>query len=277
MQTSANHDDGQLLARFSRRFRLPGLRPDLPSVERLARAFATLPYENLTKILASADGRARAARRDASRVLEEHIRFGTGGTCFSLTNLLTRLLSAMGVEANPILADRRYGPDTHCAVRVRVHGRDYLLDPGYLLTRPVPLEAIGTEPVRVETSFNDQLLVPRSDRRAELHTVRNSSRVHRLTFKLDPVDEDAFVRAWNRSFAFDMMRYPVVTRVGRDGQRYLQGTHLRVLERNRSARREIDPSLLAEHISREFGIDATIVRRALEVLSRRERTLAGRR
>ena len=43
------------------------------------------------------------------------------------------------LRAEPILADRRYGDDTHSALVVWHEGKPHLLDPGYLIVRPLPL------------------------------------------------------------------------------------------------------------------------------------------
>src|ERR1022692_1792165 len=107
----------------------------LPSVERLtavARAFSRLPFENLTKIIKDAEaGRVEEARRTPGEVLADHAALGAGGTCFALTATLLYLVRALGFAAEPILADRRYGADTHSALLVWLAGKPHLLDPGY--------------------------------------------------------------------------------------------------------------------------------------------------
>jgi arylamine N-acetyltransferase len=98
-----------------------------------ARAFATLPYENLSKVIRFAEaGDAVAARELPAEIINRHLQWGTGGTCFSLTATLLHLIRSLGFEAEPILADRPYGSNTHCALRVMVEGQPHLLDPGYL-------------------------------------------------------------------------------------------------------------------------------------------------
>ena len=131
--------------------------PDAAFLERLSRSFARLPYENLTKIIKiTEEGTPERALRDPNEVLGDHVRLGTGGTCFSLTALLMHLLRAYGYEVRPVLADRPYGADTHCTVLVTLEGTEHLLDPGYLVVRPIPLDGVGT--IRVPTPFNDIIL-----------------------------------------------------------------------------------------------------------------------
>src|SRR5262249_39781022 len=113
-------------------------------LERIARAFAALPYENVTKILKQArSNSARASLRDAGEVFGDHLRWGTGGTCFSLCNALLKLLESAGFDAFIAMADMHYGKDIHCAVVVRLDDSRFLLDPGYLLHQPIRLPEKG--------------------------------------------------------------------------------------------------------------------------------------
>jgi len=247
-----------------------------------ARAFARIPYENLSKIVKrDREGSARSAFRSPLEVLQDHLDSGAGGTCFSLTAALLHLLRALGFEAEPLLADRPYGPDTHCAVRVVLDGVPHLVDPGYLVVEPVPLVAprVGESgQVRVETSFNEVLLTARDGgARVDLETVQGGSRVRRLAFRTLPADASQLVKAWEASFGWDMMRYPLLTRIRqRDGaQVYLQGTHLQVRTRSGVERRVVPIDSLPAVVEEELGVRSGLAREALEVLSRRGELRAG--
>lgn len=244
-------------------------------VHAVAAAFARLPYENLTKILADAGADTRAAaRRTPLEVVRDHAAWGTGGTCFALTATLRALLHGLGFVAEPLLADRPYGPDTHCALAVWIDGEPHLVDPGYLLADPVPL-TLATEH-QVQRTFNRIDLVPRPDTgQLELHTVQRGHRSLRLAFRTSPVDWEQFVAAWDASFDWEMMRYPVVTQVIGDRHVYLQGNRVQTRDLERVDRVEIAPDALAERITATFGIAPAIVHRALAVLDPVER-LHGR-
>ena len=139
-------------------------------VESVAAAFSSLPYENLTKILKH-DREGGVARRGPEEVIRDHIRLGSGGTCFSLTAALLHVLRALGLRAEPILADRHYGENTHCALLVWLDGEPHLLDPGYLILKPLALP--GNEELEqvVPTAFNELLLRHREQgSKIELHT-----------------------------------------------------------------------------------------------------------
>ena len=265
--------DSPALRLFLAHFGVRSGPPTLALLESAAAAFSRLPYENLTKILKEArEGNPTRARRGPLEVVQDHLSLGAGGTCFSLTAAFLHLLRALGFDAEPILADRHYGPDTHCAVLVRLEGTPYLLDPGYLLARPVPLEGSGE--TRVETPFNEVLLrpeegAPKGGEKLELWTCQEGAPSHRLTFRVSPADPGVFLRAWDASFGWDMMRYPLLTRVRGDAQLYLQAGRLQVRTRGSCRREEVPPGELARRIAAEFGLDPQLAARALSTLTRR--------
>jgi arylamine N-acetyltransferase len=86
-------------------------------INEIANAFSKIPYENLTKIIKS-DGviTPRSAMRYPDELLSDYLKWRTGGTCFSLTAATIAVYNAVGIEAHPVLADRHYGPDTHCGL-----------------------------------------------------------------------------------------------------------------------------------------------------------------
>jgi arylamine N-acetyltransferase len=231
-----------------------------------------LPYENLTKIIKeAATGRPDEARRGPAEVIGDHIALGTGGTCFSLTAALLHLVRELGWEAQPLLADRPYGPDTHCALAVWIDNRPHLIDPGFLLTEPVPLESPGEQ--TIPTAFHEVRLVSRpGGAKLDLFTVQKGKPTLRITFKTEPADWNQFLKVWDASFAWDMMRYPLLTRVTGDRHLYLNGNRFQTRSRDAVERSEIAPDELAAWIAATFGIDAQVAANALAILHRRGET-----
>ena len=237
----------------------------LQTLGTLAGSFARLPYENLTKIIRSSrNGKGPAARRLPGHVLSDHRELGTGGTCFSLTATLLHLVRSLGIKAQPILADRHYGADTHSALLVWIRERPHLLDPGYLVVEPIPLDE--NREVEVKTPFNRLLLSPESPGRMRLYTRQQGGRSHRLTFKTSPADPGQFLKAWDESFSWEMMTHPLLTRVEGGKQIYLNGRRLQIRTHTEVVRKELDPEKLHRQIASTFGIAPPVVRTALAIL-----------
>lgn len=265
----ASPGDQRLLASFLGHFGLPSDAESRQLLREVATAFAKLPYENLTKII---KGRETSGvlklRRLPDEVLADHWALGTGGTCFSLTATLLYLLRSLGWRAEPLLADRGYGANTHCALVVWIEDRPHLVDPGYLIVDPIPLD-LRSE-TRLSTAFNERILTPQADGdKLDLSTAGQGRETYRLTFKTSPVDEGEFLHAWDASFDWDMMRYPVLTRVRGGQQLYLQGSRFQTRSRDAVQRQEIPNDELVGRIAAEFGLDQQIAARALAVLNRK--------
>lgn len=263
------------LPEFLRHFQIQAAE-GLPLLTATATAFARLPYENLSKIVKhEQEGTIVAARRSPPEVLHDHFLLGTGGTCFSLTAALLFLVRSLGWRAEPILADRRYGANTHCALLVWINNIPHLLDPGYLLVQPVPIPTDGE--IRIATEFNEIILkAGAGPRRVELLTHQQGHTHARLTFKTDPADPEEFIRAWDESFDWEMMCYPLITSVQQGQQRYLQGNRYQTRSRDGVFREEIDPALLVQRIGAEFGIAPLVISQALAILTRKGEKPHGR-
>jgi len=266
------NEDDELLHEFLRTHRIERTPSPIDLLTEVARAFARLPFENLTKIIKEAEaGRMEEARRTPREVLADHWSMGTGGTCFALTSTLLYLVRALGWQAEPILADRRYGADTHSALVVWIDGMLHLLDPGYLIVQPLALPREGD--VRVRTSFNELLLTAKDGgAKVDLHTLQGKQSTYRLTYKAKPVDAGEFLRAWDASFEADMMRYPVLSRVEGNRQIYLQKQHLMIRGTTETHRAEVQPDRMGAAIAEQFGLSPLIVAKALALLHRKGET-----
>ena len=229
-------------------------------------AFACLPYENITKIIRRAEaGSAEKARRYPEEVIHDHIELGAGGTCFSLTSALACLVRSLGWRAEYILADRRYGQNTHCALLLWINDVPHLLDPGFLIIDPIPLPS--AEEKEFQTAFNSLALAPEAHQdRLSLSSIRKGAKTYRLTYKSSPVDEGEFLKAWDESFDWDMMRYPLLTRTEASRQIYLNGRRFQVSSANSVDRREILDERIVDKISAEFHIHPSVVARAISIL-----------
>jgi len=203
--------------------------PQQENIKRVCSAFCRLPYENLTKIDIVEQSDGKAQKRYPDRVLSDFFEHGSGGTCFSLTATLIELLNAVHITAHPMLADRHYGPDTHCAVLIQLEDIFYLVDPGYLIFQPIRIPIAGS--VRYPGLFNTVELTASEDgKKIALHTILNNDRRYRMSYKLAPVDNEKFEKAWEDSFLFEMMSYPVLTLIKDNKYIYLQGDTIKIRE-----------------------------------------------
>ncbi len=254
------------LLKFLKHFRLSESLAAGELLRRVVRAFATIPYENLTKIIRKEEAWApERARRHPGQVLSDYVNLGAGGTCFSLTATLIYLLRALGYESEPILADRRYGADTHSALLVWIEGTPHLLDPGYLILEPVPV--FSGVSCSMRNGFNELLLAPRAEgRKLDLYTAQGESRRLRLTYKLEPVDAGEFLRVWDDSFDWDMMKYPLLTRVDGERQIYLRANRYQIRTSGGVRSERLSRHLLVGRIARDFGISEAVAARAISIL-----------
>jgi arylamine N-acetyltransferase len=249
-----------VLAEFLARHNISRELPTKQLLNQVATAFSRLPYENLSKIVrAHQTEDQEQSRRLPSEVLQDYYTLGAGGTCFSLTWTLLQLLQQLGLRVEPILADRRYGPNTHSALLVWLEGQPHLLDPGYLLVDPIPLQK---QHLIIPTSFQ-QVHLETNKQQVQLLTEYEAKKTYRLTYKLDPVDTSQFLKAWDESFQFEMMQYPVLSRIVEGRQYYLQKQRLMIRGNEGTVHHEIKSEEMPKTIQRYFQIDPTLASEAL--------------
>jgi len=247
--------------------------PELPRATLLTRvleSFASIPYENLSKIIGFEQAGKTIQKQSPEDVIRGFIASGTGGTCFPLTLTLITILEELGFPAVPILADRRYGSDSHCALLCEVTSNSWcLVDPGYLLISPLALPLNGSVAYSLPFTQIELRRLADSDR-VELYTITNApsgaGSKYRLTYKTTPVDEHTFHTAWDRSFDWEMMRYPVLSRVIGDTHIYVQKNSLLVRTGESHTRCTIDEINFIHEVSTNILVKDETVKKALEYL-----------
>jgi len=259
--------DHEALSLFHRRYGVVG-GGEAHRLDQLMSRFSCLPYENLSKILASGP-------RMPAQVMQQHIELGTGGTCFSLTELLRQLTAQMGLSSHPVMAHMRHGQNIHCGLLVRAAGKDYWVDPGYLLPRPIPLQpgaASSSQPgepflVTAGSLPGAPADIPEGD--FDLFTQEAEGPRWRYRFSARAPSPEDFLAYWENSFTLPGMRSLLVTRRDEQGRRlYLHNHKLRLLgpdqKTTQNVRQQLERSVL-----QSFGIDPHITRQARETLDRR--------
>ncbi len=252
---------------FLRLVGLPPARPDQVFLSKLTRAFMRLPYENLTKIISVAKTEDPEKRlRTPDIVLGDHIDIGAGGTCFSLTYFFQQILAFAGYDSWPVLCDRSYGPDTHCALIVPLGRKRFLIDPGYLMDQPLLVPEAG------ETVQHGPLGVLRlmrlgTSRQLLLITKRDGQSRIRYRLRDDPVSAVHFQSRWIDSFDWAMMRHLCISRQIDGGQLYMRDGLMRFIDGTKKRQRRINDSF-AREAGLAFEMNANIIRQAQEALKR---------
>ncbi len=259
-----------LVSLFFDRFAIPSDLSREALLTRVLASFASIPYENLSKIIDFAEAGRSIRKQSPEAVLKGFIASGTGGTCFPLTETLIQLLQGIGFNVVPILADRRYGADSHCALLCEVLPSSWhLVDPGYLLTSPVALPAIGSAVYTLPFTHIELRRLGESDH-VELHTITSSPEgsrsTYRLTYKTTPVDNHTFHSAWDRSFDWEMMRYPVLSRVVGGTHIYVQKNSILLRTTESQTRRIVAEDDFIREVSSSILVNEEIIKKALECL-----------
>ena len=126
--------------RFLKENHLQDFSPGIDFLKRLTRLFQKIPYENMTKLIRSRQVSDPEIKIRLPELLYgEHLRYGTGGTCFSMTYFMQTILRSTGFSTYPIIADRPLASNTHCASIVVIDNEKFLIDPGFMIDEPISL------------------------------------------------------------------------------------------------------------------------------------------
>lgn len=156
-----------------------------------------------------------------SEVLADHLRWGSGGTCFALTYFLARILEEVGLVPRYLFADRSHAEASHTALLVPVGTRRFLVDPGYLLDRPIALDE--RKAVRLRAAGEDIELAPEpSGGTWILSTLRGSHRKFRYRLRDEPISGTDFLSRWRESSDWPMMGQIVLSRTSPGARHYLR-------------------------------------------------------
>jgi arylamine N-acetyltransferase len=246
----------------------------LDHISKIALKFSALPYENLSKILNFYRFGDAEHFRMPDELFEEHQKHRLGGTCFSLTYFLLEILTYTGYDCAPILGDMKWGENVHSAIIVELHNQTFLVDPGYLIHKPLPLSRdtrtrFLTEHSGIEIRFDQE------SEKYNLYTFRHGNFTWRYRFSEKPVDMSSFSRHWMESFYKPSMHGIVLTKASQKEMIYIHNDFMKITS-SEKVRRDESRDTIEKTIAREFGISLDIVeeaRMALEVNRSREREI----
>ena len=251
------------------RARPGGEAPDGELLRAFARCFSRLPYENISKIIKSAGaGTMEGSLRLPAEVAEDHVEKGFGGTCFSLTFLLERMLRGLGFDCHKVMAHMHMGENVHCLVVVRQGGVSFMIDPGYALYSVIPLPARGRTAARCPQALVDVSLDESG--MYNLHTLDSTGMKWRYRFRDVPVPDHEFERFWIDSFGKPTLKNICLGRITEEGHLYFRKDFLKFASPTDVKKRRLKHGIEGL-ISQEFGIDPRWVRMARDVLEHRRR------
>lgn len=263
----------EALAVFARHYSIDARRgtgggPRAGLLEAVVRDFARLPYENISKIIKSAGESPAGSFRLPLEVVTDHVEKGFGGTCFSLTFLLERMLASMGYNCRKVMAHMHMGENVHCLVVVDLEGRRYMIDPGYALYEVIPLPDRGRTSAPcphavVEVSVD-------VDGNYNLHTADAAGRKWRYRFRDAPVSDEEFETHWRESFDMPTLRNVCLGRITERGHLYLRKDYFKFASPEDIVKRRFKRGI-DRVIEEEFGIDRKWVGMAWDVLEARRK------
>jgi arylamine N-acetyltransferase len=261
----AQHDEGVQL--FLQHYAIsPRRRANMEVLREIFAGFANLPYENLSKIIKfNRCGENEAQRlRLPEEVIEDHLRWRLGGTCFSLTFFLQTILLQHGFACYIIMGDMRAGRNIHCALVVMLEGVKHLVDPGYLLRQPMALDP--AKPRLYHTEFTGVEL--RFDPLREVYDVFTFNRQEmkwRYRFVDRPAPPEEFLEHWQASFHRNSMHGLCLTRATDNELIFIHKDFMRITslegKRNVPIKRNYH-----ETIRQLFGIAPEYVEQAMAAL-----------
>ena len=255
---------GGSVRQFMDFYQLKNQSPGEKFLIKILESFANLPYENISKIIKWNEKFEENHLRLPDEVISEHVDFHFGGTCFSLTFYLQTILSQNGFSCYPVTADMRAGKNIHCALIVILNNQKYLVDPGYLLNRPMlidhsKLRLYRSEQSGVELQFDSQ------DNTFSLFTFNHEGKKWRYSFADVPVSPEKFLKYWKESFHRNSMHGICLTKVKKDGLIYIHKNFMRETDLSGKKNYNIRTNY-HETIQTIFGIKQELVEKALASL-----------
>jgi len=255
-------DHKQAVLSFVNFFKIKAKSPALYYLEELLTHFSGLPYENISKIVKLHHDFTSPERiRLPEEVMEDFARFHLGGTCFSLTFFLQSILTIQGFQCYPVIASMRNRLNAHCALIVLLDQKKYLIDPGYLLTKPMEIHKDHPRFYRTPHS-GVELIFNQNNEHYFLCTFDRKQTKWRYCFRDDPVPPEIFLSYWYDSFYKSSMHDICLTKIRNDGMVYMHKDLLQITTFEGKQKEKIKENYHAI-VHNIFGIDPVLVEQAL--------------
>jgi arylamine N-acetyltransferase len=202
----------------------------LDLLEEILSCFSQFPYENLSKIIKHSQSNKGIEKiRLPEELMKDHKMYHFGGTCFSLTYFLQIILTHFHFSCYPVMASMRWGQNVHCAMVVMLDNIKYLVDPGYLLNRPIQMKTNNIQGMRIFNSdvTGVQLVYDQENIKFNLFTFDSKQIKWRYSFIDRPVSGEDFLDYWLSSFNWNSMHGLCLTKIEKGRMVYIHKTFMR--------------------------------------------------
>lgn len=251
--------------RFLESFSFDGASDDLQKIAQLSAYFARLPFENISKLLKTEKALNGVEFRFPDEILEDHLQWHLGGTCYSLTYFLIGILETYGYSAEPLLCHMNWRENAHTAVVVTLGEQRYLVDPGYLLHQPIPLRHETVRRTR-RAMEGLELVYKEAEDHYALFTFRNGHYTRRYWFCDRPVDLIEYAQRWQESFRAPLMDGICITQVTAEEMIYIHDDYLKIT-RSGEVLKDRDMNRVEHIIQETFQIPLEILEEARSILA----------
>ncbi len=217
----------QASLKFLKDFRYDGAKPSMEHIASISRYFSRLPYENISKILKKEHTTTDQRLRFPDELTHDHYAWHLGGTCFSLTYFLCGIYTLLGYNAQPLICHLNWGDNTHSAIVIQFARTRYLVDPGYMIFKPIPLKKENMESyISSETGLSLRFDAELDE--YALYTYRKQQFIRRYRFVDQNVDWEDFAQFWEASFDLPGMDDLTLTRIEGNEMLFIQGDFVKI-------------------------------------------------
>lgn len=253
---------------FLKSFNFDGVKPSLAHITAIARHFSRLPYENISKILKHSQHQQENMFRLPDELIADHFEWHAGGTCFSLTYFLMGIFELLGYRAQPLICDLNWGSNNHSAVLLTFSGMNYLIDPGYMIFKPLPFTGENIQS-QISSDTGISLQFQAEVDKYALYTFRKNQYTRRYQFSPKPISLNKFADYWNISFELPGMDDLILTQVSGYEMLYIQGDFVKITSPQQIQKfREADRA--ESLIQSQFKIPMEKVEEARHILQQRK-------
>lgn len=253
---------------FKRYLSLLGAERSSPSLEHLKKIVKAhlikVPFENISKLLFKQRGMMSIP--SFAEFLEGVEKYNFGGTCYTNNYYLYLLLEHLRFDIKLFGADMK-NPDVHLISKVRIEGREYIVDGGYAAPFLNPLPADQSTDFIITLGNEKYVVKPKDENgRTRVEQHNNGKLQHWYTAGSKPRRIEDFGKVITDSYADGavFMNAVRITRFTENGALVLKNFMFSETNSQRTFTEKLTRDELPEFVKKKFGMPAYLVKKALE-------------